>query len=163
MYSFCLHTVKCKKIPFQTIQFSVSTISMSKTVQCQAVQFSVSTLFKYQVIRFTISTQFSSIWHIDRTISGAATLSQRGPGSDDNKGVLRNPPNSSITGTSPSDCLVSYCCIAIHICIQNRHREIQNTYAETQANFLSFRYKRFINFCLQFFDTSRETILKSLS
>ena len=30
------------------------------------------------------------------------------PGSDDNEGLLHIPQNSSITGTSPSDCLVSY-------------------------------------------------------
>ena len=46
--------------------------------------------------------QFSSIWPIDRTLSGATTPGQSGPGSD---GL---PQSSSITGTSPSDCLVSY-------------------------------------------------------
>ena len=50
----------------------------------------------------------SSIWPIDRTLSGATTLGQSGPGSDDNEGVLHIPQNSSITGTSPSDCLVSH-------------------------------------------------------
>ena len=33
---------------------------------------------------------------------------QSGPGSDGNEGVLRIPQSSSIAGTSPSDCLVSY-------------------------------------------------------
>ena len=33
---------------------------------------------------------------------------QSGPGSDDNNGVLRIPQSFSITGASPSDCLVSY-------------------------------------------------------
>ena len=33
---------------------------------------------------------------------------QNGPGSNGNKGVLHIPQNSSITGTSPSDYLVSY-------------------------------------------------------
>ena len=41
-------------------------------------------------------------------LSGATTLSQSGPGSDDNEGVIRIPQSSSITGISPSDCLVSY-------------------------------------------------------
>ena len=31
-----------------TIQFSVSTVSMSKTVQFQTIQFSISTQFKYK-------------------------------------------------------------------------------------------------------------------
>ena len=51
---------------------------------------------------------FSSIWPIDRTLSGATTPGQSGPGSDGNEGVLRIPQNFSITGTSPSDCLVLY-------------------------------------------------------
>ena len=33
--------------------------------------------------------QFSSIWPIDRTLSGATTPGQNGPGSDGNEGVLR--------------------------------------------------------------------------
>ena len=33
---------------------------------------------------------------------------QSGPGSDGNEKVLRIPQSSSITGNSPSDCLVSY-------------------------------------------------------
>ena len=33
---------------------------------------------------------------------------QSGPGSNSNEGVLRIPQSPSITGTSPSDCLVSY-------------------------------------------------------
>ena len=41
-------------------------------------------------------------------LSGATTLGQSGPGSDGKKGVLRIPQSSSITGTSPSDCLASY-------------------------------------------------------
>ena len=51
---------------------------------------------------------FSSIWPIDRTLSGATTPGQSGSGSDGNEGVLCIPESSCITGTSPSDCLVSY-------------------------------------------------------
>ena len=51
---------------------------MSKTVLCQA-------------IHFIISTKFSSIWLIDRTLSGATTLAQSGPGSDSNEGVYHIP------------------------------------------------------------------------
>ena len=50
-----------------------------------------------QAIQFSISTQFSSIWPI-----------KSGPLRDGNEWVLRIPQSSSITGTSPSDCLVSY-------------------------------------------------------
>ena len=55
-----------------------------------------------------LSTHLSSILLIDRTLSGATTPDQSGPGRDGNEGVLRIPQSSSITGTSPSDCLVSY-------------------------------------------------------
>ena len=50
----------------------------------------------------------SSFWPIDRTLSGATILGQSEPGSDGNEGVICIPPKSSITGTSPPDCLVSY-------------------------------------------------------
>ena len=57
--------------------------------------------------------QFSSIWPIDRALSGASTPGQNEPGSDGNEEVLHILQSSSITGTSPSDYLVSYqdtCC-----------------------------------------------------
>ena len=51
----------------------------------------------------------SSIWPIDRrTFSGATTPSQSGPGSNGNEGILQIPQSFSITGDSPSDCLISY-------------------------------------------------------
>ena len=45
---------------------------------------------------------------MDRTLSGATIPDQSGLGSDGNEGVLRIPQSSSITGSSLSDCLVSY-------------------------------------------------------
>ena len=42
------------------------------------------------------------------TLSGATTLDQSGPGSDDNKREPRIPQSSSITGASSPECLVSY-------------------------------------------------------
>ena len=68
---------------------------MSKTVQ-------------FQTIHFSISTQFGFIWSIDTTLLVATIPSQSGPGSDSNDGILRIPQSSSITETSPTDCLVSY-------------------------------------------------------
>ena len=62
----------------------------------------------FLIIQFSMNTQFSSVWLIDRTISGVTILGQSGPGSNGNEGVLCISQNSSITGTSPSDCLVSY-------------------------------------------------------
>ena len=51
------------------------------------------------------SRKSNSIWPIDMVLP---LRSQSGPGSDGNKGVLRIPQSSSITGTSPLNCLVSY-------------------------------------------------------
>ena len=45
---------------------------------------------------------------IDWTLSGAPNPGWNGSGSDGNKGVISVPQSSSITGASPSDCLVSY-------------------------------------------------------
>ena len=50
----------------------------------------------------------SYIWPRDKTLSGAITSGQGGPGSDDNEGVIRIPQSSSIIGASPSDYFVSY-------------------------------------------------------
>ena len=47
----------------------------------------------------------SSIWPIDRTLSGATTPGQSGPGSNGNEEVFCIPQSSRITGASPSDCL----------------------------------------------------------
>ena len=71
------------------------------------MQINIKTVL-FQTIHFNISTQFSSIWLIDRTLSGATTPGQCEPGSDGNKGVLRIPQISSNTGTLPSDCILSY-------------------------------------------------------
>ena len=49
-----------------------------------------------------------SLWPIDRTLSGATTPHQSGPGSNGNEGVFCIPQSSSITRASLSDCLVSY-------------------------------------------------------
>ena len=50
----------------------------------------------------------SSIWTIERTLSGTTILGQSRSGSNGNEEVLRIPQCSSITEASPSDCLVSY-------------------------------------------------------
>ena len=46
----------------------------------------------FQAIKFSINTQFCSIWPIDSTLSGATTLGQSGPESHGNEGILCNPP-----------------------------------------------------------------------
>ena len=49
----------------------------------------------------------SYIWPTDKTLSGATSTGQSGPGVDDNE-ELSIPQSSSITGASPLDCLMSY-------------------------------------------------------
>ena len=49
----------------------------------------------------------SSIWPIDRTLSGASTPGKSGPGSNANEGAL-HISQSSKTGASPADGLISY-------------------------------------------------------
>ena len=56
----------------------------------------------FQTVQFSISTQFSSYWRIDRTLSGATTPSQSGPESHGNEATRCIPKTSS------SDCVVSY-------------------------------------------------------
>ena len=62
----------------------------------------------FQTIQFSINTQFSSIWPIDRTLLGATTPGQSEPESYGKEGVLCIPQSSSITGALPSDGLVAY-------------------------------------------------------
>ena len=50
----------------------------------------------------------SFIWPIDRTLSGATTPGQSGPGSDWIEGELSIRLSSGITEVSASDCLMSY-------------------------------------------------------
>ena len=74
----------------------------------------------------------SSIWPIDRTLSGATTPGQSQLGSDGNEGILRIPQSSSITEVSPSDCLVSYTGHSLegsYPCV-----EIQSVYSTATAN-----------------------------
>ena len=61
-----VHTqINVETVLFQTTQFTVSTVSMSKTDL-------------FQIIQFSTSTHLSSIWPIDRALSGDTILGQRG-------------------------------------------------------------------------------------
>ena len=56
---------------------------------------------------------------------------QSGPGNDDNKGVFHIPQSSSIAGTSPSDCLVSY---TGHSLVESYHSaEVLSEYSTAPA------------------------------
>ena len=71
------------------------------------MQFSKNTQFRCKNRKLS-KPRFISIWPIDKTLPGATTLGQNWPGSSGSEGVHRIPQSSSITETSPSDCLVSY-------------------------------------------------------
>ena len=131
-----------KRFPFQVIQ-------LSQTVLIQTIQFSISIVFVYiqlnvktvlfQAIQISISTQFSSIWRIDRTLSGAITLGQSRPGSDSNEEILCIPQRSSITGTSPSDCLMS---LQEHLLGGGSYpsAEMQLVYSTAPANWAIYKF-----------------------
>ena len=82
--------------------------------------------------------QFSSIQPIDSALSGATTTGQNGPGSDGNEGVLRIPQSSSITGSLPLDCLVSY--IGTHDGVSYSFAEVQSVYSKAPVNLASVVY-----------------------
>ena len=69
---------------------------------------SMSKIVPFQIIQFSISTLFRSIWLINRIQSGVTTPSPSEPGRDDNEGMLCILQSSSITRASPSDCLELY-------------------------------------------------------
>ena len=81
----------------------VDTLSNDRTVLFLTIQFSISHLFA-----LGLNVKNCSIWLIDRTLSGAATPSQSGLGSEGNEGVLHIPQSPNVTWTSPSGYLVSY-------------------------------------------------------
>ena len=84
-----------KKFYFKQFSLAIGSSFNGKTVLFHAIQ-------------FTINMQFSSIWSIEGTLSGATSLGHSEPGSDTSEGILHIPQSSSITGTLPTDCLVSY-------------------------------------------------------
>ena len=45
----------------------------------------------FQTIQFSNSKQFSSLWPIDKTLSGVTTQDQSGPGSNGNEEAFRIP------------------------------------------------------------------------
>ena len=74
---------------------------MSKTLLFQAIQFS-------QIIQFFISMPLDLFNPLRGPLSLTTTSGESGPWNDGNKGVFHIPQSSIISGTSPSDCSVSY-------------------------------------------------------
>ena len=65
-------------------------------------------------------------------LSGPTIPCQSGPGSNDNEGVLRIPPNPSITEASPLDCLASY--TGHSLCESYPCAEAQSEYSTAPAD-----------------------------
>ena len=86
--------------------------------------------------------QFSSIWSIDRTLSGATTPEQSGPGSDGKEGVLHIPQNSSIMGALPLDYSVSYAGHSLWGWGSYLSTEVQSVYSMGQANWAMMLSRR---------------------
>ena len=92
----------------------------------------------------------SSIWLIDRTLSGATTSGQSEP---ENKGVFRIPQNSSITGASPSDCLASYLRHSLGECLSPLERCSQSI--------LQLQLTELLIFCIQLYHVKYFNALKA--
>ena len=114
---------------------------MSTQFNCQKhFYFKLFNLIKkilIQTIQFSIGTQFSSIQLIDKALSSATTPGHSGSESKGNEGVLCIPQSSSITGTSPSDCLVSY---PGHLLGRGSYlsAEVQSVYSTAPADLAMF-------------------------
>ena len=111
---WCTNLYRLFKDKYNFIQINSSVSNNSVSLQKQSYfkqaevwSLNVKTVL-FQAIQFSISTQFSSIWPIDRTLWGATTPGQSGLGNNGHEGALCIPKSSSITGTSPSDCFVLY-------------------------------------------------------
>ena len=107
----------------------------------------MSKQFFFKQFSLALVHNFSSIWLIDRTLSGATTPGQSGPGSDGNEGVLHIPQSSSITEASPSDCLVSYTGHSFGVFYSSA--EMQSVYSAAPVDWVKFGFVFFLFFfCL---------------
>ena len=94
---FFLQRINPFRVIWRRIKFQTSLIFVYQQLNVKRFQIDVKTVL-CQTIQFSISTQFSSIWPIDRTLSDATTPGQGGPESYGNEWVLRIPQGSCITG-----------------------------------------------------------------
>ena len=72
----------------------------------------------------------------DRTLSGTTTPGQSGPGSNGTEGGTPHSQSSSITGASPSDCLVSYPGHSLGRILPHRRDTVSVFYSPSQLNTL---------------------------
>ena len=75
-------------------------------------------------------------------LSVATTSDQSEPGSDGNKGVLHIPQSPSITGASPSDCLMS--CQGLLLQESYPTAEMQSMYSPVPADWARINSSQFL-------------------
>ena len=105
----------------------------------------------FQTIRLAFSHLFARsskvkqfFLTLDRPLSGATTPRKSEPGSEGNEGVLCIPQSSSITGTPPSDCLVSYLGPSLRKSYSVEMLSVSSTTPAYQAGFMSERRYRIV-------------------
>ena len=129
-----------KTVLFQTIQFSMSTVFVCTHLNVKTVLF--------QAIKFSISMQFkcwnSSIWPIDKTLSGTTTPGQSGPESDGNERVLCIPPSSRFLTSYPQHSLGEFYLFV----------EMQSVYFAAPANWAMGK----ILFCIWWWGSSSKDL-----
>ena len=81
---------------------------------------------------------------IDRTLSDATTLDQSAPESDEKEEVFIIPQSSNVTGTSPSDCLLSYPGNSLGVGSYSSSK-MQSVYSTTPAKWATFNFN-FVKF-----------------
>ena len=144
---------------FTYIDSSISNNSVSyKYIFFIYSQLNVKTVL-FQIIPFSMSTQFSSIWPIDRTLSDATTPGQSGSCSDGSEEVLRISQSYSITGTSPLNCLSSYTGHSLGGSYCSAKKQlVYSTAPVNWAGFFRFVHSPYINFPYTFTHTYRPIV-----
>ena len=56
-------------------------------------------IIQFQIIQFSLSKQFSSIWPIDRALLGSTAPGESGPENNDNEEVLCIPQSPNCRGS----------------------------------------------------------------
>ena len=87
------HINYCKLFNAKSIYIHINSSILNNSVQ-QRYTVSQSKTVPFQTIQISISTQFSSIWPIDRTISDATPQGQSGSGIDGMNEYSASPPKA---------------------------------------------------------------------
>ena len=85
---------------------------------------------------FAHNLNIKQFYLIDKTLSDASTTGQSGPRSNGSGGVLHIPHNSSITGASPSDFVVSSPENLLVMEMSCSSVEMQSLYSTSPANWV---------------------------